>query len=52
MAAGITGRCSWVWMCQGKILGKPLPEKVVAEQLLGLWEQQGLSLDCWGKGQW
>lgn len=20
-AAGITGRCSWVWMCQGKALG-------------------------------
>ncbi|XP_033371751.1 palmitoyltransferase ZDHHC16 isoform X8 [Parus major] len=36
MAAGITGKCSWVWMCQGKILGKPLPEKVVAQQLLGL----------------
>lgn len=35
-AAGITGRCSWVWMCQGKILGKPLPEKVVVQQLFGL----------------
>lgn len=32
MAAGITGRCSWAWMCQGKALGKLLPGKVVAQQ--------------------
>ncbi|KAM6347944.1 palmitoyltransferase ZDHHC16 isoform 3-T3 [Alca torda] len=34
--AGITGRCSWAWMCQGKALGKPLPRKVVAG-VLGHW---------------
>lgn len=38
-------------MCQGKILGKPLPEKVVAQQPLGLSGQQGLSLGCLGRGQ-
>lgn len=36
MAAGITGRCSWVWTCQGKAPEKPLPRKVVAQQRVGV----------------
>ncbi|XP_074687177.1 palmitoyltransferase ZDHHC16 isoform X2 [Strix aluco] len=35
-AAGITGRCFWAWTCQGKVLGKPLPGKVVAQQHVGV----------------
>ncbi|XP_075010935.1 palmitoyltransferase ZDHHC16 isoform X7 [Calonectris borealis] len=36
MAAGITGRCSWAWTCQGKAPEKPLPGKVVAQQRVGV----------------
>lgn len=45
MVAGITGRCSWVWTCQGKAPGKPLPGKVAAQQRVGV-------LGHWGSLGW
>ncbi|XP_052654566.1 palmitoyltransferase ZDHHC16 isoform X5 [Harpia harpyja] len=40
MGAGITGRCSWVWTCQGKAPGKPL---------LGRWWRSS-TWGCWDTG--
>ena len=38
-AAGITGRCSWAWTCQGKALGKPFAPE-------GRWWLMG-AWGCW-----
>ncbi|XP_074882298.1 palmitoyltransferase ZDHHC16 isoform X5 [Buteo buteo] len=40
MGAGIIGRCSWVWTCQGKAPGKPL---------LGRWWLSS-TWRCWDRG--
>lgn len=37
-AAGITGSCSWVWMCQGKTLGMLLLRKVVTQECVRCWD--------------
>ncbi|XP_029886311.1 palmitoyltransferase ZDHHC16 isoform X2 [Aquila chrysaetos chrysaetos] len=38
MGAGITGRCSWVWTCQGKAPGKPLLGRWWLSSTRGCWD--------------